>query len=255
MRIYRDLARWYPLMTPAGDYADEAAHLLRLIDAVCVGPSETLLELGAGPGHMASHLKKRLRCTLTDVSPQMLDLSRALNPECTHVLADMRLLDLQERFDVVLAQDAIDYMTTEADLKSTIAAASKHLRPGGVAVFMPDYVKDTFQATATCDGHDMDDGRALRFLVWTFDPDPADTTIAVEFALMIREADMSVRVEHDSHVSGLFDLATWPRLMAEAGLAPLSPDVPDPFADQRAVFVGRRACIDGLAPRRLTNLS
>ena len=240
MRIYRDLAPWYPLMTPAGDYADEADHLLRLIDAVCEGPSETLLELGAGPGHMASHLKRRLRCTLTDLSPRMLDLSRALNPECTHVLADMRFLDLQDRFDVVLAQDAIDYMTAEAHLKSAIATASKHLRPGGVAVFMPDNVKDTFQASAHCDGHDLDDGRALRFLAWTFDPDPADTTIAIEFALMIREADMSVRVEHDSHVSGLFDRATWLRLMAEAGLAPLSPDVHDPYAGQRALFVARR---------------
>lgn len=240
MRIYRDLARWYPLMTPASDYADEADHLLRLIEAVREGPCETLLELGAGPGHMASHLKRRLKCTLTDVSPQMLDLSRALNPECTHVLADMRRLDLQDRFDVVLAQDAIDYMTTEADLKCAIATASKHLRPGGVAVFTPDDVKDAFQASATCDGRDMDDGRALRFLVWTFDPDPADTTIAVEFALMIREADMSIRVEHDSHVSGLFDRATWLRLMREAGLTPLSPDVHDPYADQRELFVARR---------------
>ena len=31
MRIYRDLAPWYPLMTPASDYANEADHLLRLI--------------------------------------------------------------------------------------------------------------------------------------------------------------------------------------------------------------------------------
>jgi hypothetical protein len=153
----------------------------------------------------------------------------------------MRSLDLPDRFDVVLAQDGIDYMTSEADLKSAIATASKHLRPGGVAVFMPDHVKDAFQASAHCDGHDLDDGRALRFLEWTFDPDPADTTVAVEFALMIREADMSVRVEHDSHVSGLFDRATWLRLMAEAGLASLSPDVHDPYADQRALFVGRRS--------------
>src|SRR5262245_60201718 len=152
MRIYRDLARWYPLITPPGDYADEADHLLRLVDAVCEGPSETLLELGAGPGHMASHLKRRLRCTLTDVSPHMLDLSRVLNPECTHVLADMRMLDLQARFDVVLAQDAIDYMTTEADLKSAIATASRHLRPGGVAIFIPDHVKDTFQPSALATG-------------------------------------------------------------------------------------------------------
>jgi hypothetical protein len=28
--------------------------------------------------------------------------------------------------------------------------------------------------------------------------------------------------------------------MTEAGLAPLSPDVHDPYADQRAVFIARR---------------
>jgi ubiquinone/menaquinone biosynthesis C-methylase UbiE len=240
MRIYRDLARWYPLITPAADYADEADHILRLIDAVRERPHATLLELGSGPGHMAFHLKKQLRCTLSDISPQMLDLSRALNPECTHVLADMRLLDLQDRFDVVLAQDAIGYMTTEADLKSAIATASRHLHPGGIAVLIPDHVKDTFAETVVSDGRATDEGRALRFLEWTFDPDPSDTTITVEFALMLREPGKAVRVEHDSHIAGLFDRATWLRLMAEAGLAPLSPDVHDPYAGQHEVFVGRR---------------
>lgn len=240
MRIYRDLARWYPLITPASDYADEADHILRLIDAVREGPCETLLELGAGAGHMASHLKKGLRCTLTDISPQMLDLSGALNPECEHILADMRSLALPNRFDVVLAQDAIGYMTTEVDLKAAIATASRHLRPRGIAILIPDDVKDTFKESTICDGHDMDDGRALRFLQWTFDPDPDDTTVTVEFALIIREAGETVRVEHDSHVAGLFDRATWLRLMAEAGLAPLAADVPAPYVGQHEVFVGRR---------------
>jgi ubiquinone/menaquinone biosynthesis C-methylase UbiE len=240
MRIYRDLARWYPLITPASDYADEADHILRLIDAVREEPCETLLELGAGAGHMASHLKHRLQCTLTDISPQMLDLSRALNPECRHVLADMRSLALPSRFDVVLAQDAIGYMTTETDLKAAIATASRHLRPGGIAMLIPDDVKDTFKESTICDGHGMEDGSALRFLQWTFDPNPDDTAIVAEFALIIREADQTVRVERDSHVTGLFDRATWLRLMGEAGLAPLAPDVYDPYAGQHEVFVGRR---------------
>jgi SAM-dependent methyltransferase len=153
----------------------------------------------------------------------------------------MRSLDLPNRFDVVLAQDAIGYMTTEADLRSAIATASRHLRPGGVAILIPDHVKDTFKETVISDGHATGDGRALRFLEWDFDPDPADTTITVEFALMLRDAGGAVRIEHDSHIAGLFDRATWLRLMAEAGLAPLAPDVHDPYAGQHEVFVGRRA--------------
>ena len=240
MRIYRDLARWYPLIAPPGDYADEADHLLKLIDAVREGPCATLLELGSGAGHMASHLKKQLRCTLTDISPQMLDLSRALNPECEHILADMRSLDLPSRFDVVVAHDAIGYMTTEADLKSAISTASRHLRLGGIAILIPDHVKDTFKETVICDGHAAEDGRSLRFLEWTFDPDPADAIVAVEFALLLREPGKAVHVAHDTHVAGLFERTTWLRLMAEAGLAPLSHDVHDPYADQHAVFVARR---------------
>jgi hypothetical protein len=66
MRIYRDLARWYPLIADADEYADETDHICRLMTAMCERTSATLLELSSGPGHMASHLKSRLRCTLTD---------------------------------------------------------------------------------------------------------------------------------------------------------------------------------------------
>ena len=38
MRIYRDLVKWYPLITRASDYLEEAAHLLRLIEAASDGP-------------------------------------------------------------------------------------------------------------------------------------------------------------------------------------------------------------------------
>src|SRR5262245_58043126 len=102
VRIYRDLAEWYPLMAPAGEYADEADHIWRLLTAVCERTPKTLLELGSGPGHMASHLKAKLRCTLIDCSSQMLQLARVRNPQCELVLGDMRTLALPTRFDVVL---------------------------------------------------------------------------------------------------------------------------------------------------------
>ena len=78
--------------------------------------------------------------TLVDLSPQMLAVSRALNPECEHREGDMRTVNLGRTFDAVFVHDAIMYMTSEAD--SLIAAmrnAYRHCRAGGVALFVPDY--------------------------------------------------------------------------------------------------------------------
>jgi len=58
--------------------------------ALACGSLTTVLELGSGAGHNALHLKPHARCTLTDVSEEMLGLSRELNPECEHLLGDMR---------------------------------------------------------------------------------------------------------------------------------------------------------------------
>lgn len=51
--LYRDLAGWYPLLTPVGDYAEEAAFYRRLFDAHCQRPARTLLDLRSGGGHNA----------------------------------------------------------------------------------------------------------------------------------------------------------------------------------------------------------
>ncbi|MFL5496654.1 MAG: class I SAM-dependent methyltransferase [Gemmatimonadales bacterium] len=73
----------------------------------------TLLELGAGGGSLAYHLKRHFRLTLTDVAPAMLAVSQALDPKCEHLLGDMRSLRLGRQFDVVLIHDAIMYAGRE----------------------------------------------------------------------------------------------------------------------------------------------
>ena len=138
--MYRDLAPWFHLLTAPEDYADEAAAALALLRAKVDGPLGTLLELGSGGGNMASHLKREVRLTLTDLSGDMLDVSRTINPDCEHIVGDMRTLRLGRTFDAVLAHDAIVYMTTEADLRAAMTTAFEHLRPGGAALFEPDYV-------------------------------------------------------------------------------------------------------------------
>ncbi len=59
-RLYRELADWYPLLTPVGDYVEEAAFYRGLFETHCQRPPRTLLELGSGGGHNAAHLKATL---------------------------------------------------------------------------------------------------------------------------------------------------------------------------------------------------
>ena len=88
-KLYGELASWWPLLSAPADYAEEAA-FLRARSNASERPARTLLELGSGGGNNASHLKARFEMALVDPSPGMLDVSRALNPECEHVQGDMR---------------------------------------------------------------------------------------------------------------------------------------------------------------------
>ncbi len=225
-KLYTELASWWPLLSPPDEYADEAAFFLgALTEALGSAPTgrrRTLIEFGSGGGSVAYHLKAAFDLTLVDLSPDMLAVSRAYNPECEHIAGDMRTARLGRVFDAVFIHDAIDYMTTEDDLRQAITTAYVHCAPGGVALFVPDAVRETFQPRTEHGGRDAAPGendRALRYLLWTFDPDPTDTTYTTEFAYLLREGN-AVRAEHDEHTSGLFARADWLRLLEAAGFAP-----------------------------------
>lgn len=223
--LYGELADWYPLLTPIGDYAEEAAVYLRLFETHCRRPPCTLLDLGSGGGHVAAYLKATLRCTLVDLSPAMLAVSRRLNPECEHRQGDMRTLRLGREFDCVLLHDAVSYMATREDLSRTIATAYAHTGPGGVALFQPDFVAETFAPGTETGGSDAD-GRALRYLEWRWPPAVGGNGYVTDMAYLLRDASGAVAVRHDRHLMGLFSKAYWLELIGAAGFEPLA--VPRP---------------------------
>ena len=168
-RLYTELAEWYPLLTPVEDYAGDAAFYRQQFEAHAHQPPATLLDLGSGGGHNVAYLKATLTCTLVDLSADMLAISRRLNPECEHVRGDMRSVRLGRVFDCVLVHDAVCYMATRDDLGRAIGTAFAHTAPGGVALFQPDYVTETFEQGEEHGGVDGD-GRALRYLDWGWGP-------------------------------------------------------------------------------------
>ncbi len=240
-KLYSELAPWWPLLSAPEDYAEEAAFYRGQLEVACEGELKTLLELGSGGGNTASHLKELFLLTLVDVAPGMLAVSRQLNPECEHVEGDMRTVRLGRLFDAVLVHDAVCYMTTPEDLRSAIKTAFVHCRPGGAALFAPDHLKDTFHSATDCGGNDRE-GRGLRYMEWTWDPDPSDTTYTVDFAYLLRERDGSIRVEHDRHIVGLFSRDEWLGLLSGEGF--VSHEVPFTHSDYPGqtfpVFVARK---------------
>ena len=206
------------MATPA-EYREEAAFFGRLLSESRKPRPRTVLDLGSGSGNVAFHLKAHFAMTLVDVSPQMLAVSRAINPECDHLLGDIRTLRLGKTFDAVFVHDAVCHMTTESDLEAVMETAFVHCRPGGVALFVPDELRETFVPGADHGGYDRED-RGLRYVQWTTDPDPSDTTILVDFGILLRDERGNVRVVHERQTHGLFARAVWRRLLRKVGFIP-----------------------------------
>lgn len=241
-RLYTELAEWWPLLSAPSEYVEEAALYLRLLQERVQGPLETLLELGCGGGNNACHFPKTLALTLVDLSPGMLAVSQRLNPHAHHVQGDMRTVDVGAQFDAVFIQDAIDYMTTEADLRAAIQNAARHLRPGGAVLLAPDDTREVFTPYTAHGGTDGEDGRSLRYLFWETDPDPSDTLTSGLMTYVLREPGQPVRTLTEEHTYGLFPRATWIQAMEAAGLTRVErlPFVHSDFEEgvEKDLFVG-----------------
>lgn len=217
-KMYEELAEWWPLLSAPEEYEEEAAFYTMLLRGSGNGPAKSLLELGSGGGNNASHMKMAFAMTLTDLSAGMLEVSKRLNPECEHVQGDMRTLRLGREFDRVFVHDAICYMTTLEDLRAVVETVWVHCRPGGVALFAPDYLRETFREGTETGGNDGE-GRSMRFMEWVWDPDPSDRTYVADYIFALRGEDGQVTLEHDRHTEGVFGREEWLTVLREAGFA------------------------------------
>jgi len=238
MKLYGELAEWWPIFQSPEEFKEEAAYFARTLKESSNPKPRRVLELGSGGGNNAFHLKAHFEMTLVDLSPGMIAVSQAINPECEHLQGDIRKIRLGRTFDAVFVHDAICHMTTEADLRAVMRTAFEHLKPGGVALFVPDEVTETFAEETDHGGNDADRG-SVRYLQWITDPNPRDNTYVVDFAILIRDVEGQTRLVHDRHTLGLFARAKWRSLLREVGftLKPINAE----FAEfGRDVFLGRR---------------
>jgi SAM-dependent methyltransferase len=239
-RLYGDLAPWWPLVSAPADYREEAGIFLGVLERALGHAPRTILELGSGGGNNASHMKRRARMTLVDASPGMLRVSRRLNPDCTHRRGDMRTVRLGRLFDAVFVHDAASYLRTEAGVRATARTAAAHLRPGGVALLVPDRTAESFREECSLGGHD-EGRRGLRYLAWTRDRDPGDGRYQTDYAFLLRDGRGRIRTVTETHRLGLFPRALWLGALRGAGFRARALPFRHstfPRGDRRELFVG-----------------
>jgi len=240
-KLYRELADWWPVLSAPEDYAEEAAFYEKALGAACSFKPHTLLELGSGGGNNASHLNKHFQMTLVDLAPGMLEVSRSLNPECEHILGDMRTIRLNREFDAVFIHDAVMYMITEDDLRQAMKTAFLHCKPGGVALFAPDHTRENFKPSTDHGGHNRGD-RSLRYLEWAMEPDAESTSYLFAMVYLMHEGNDEVECVFDKHECGLFSRNQWLHWLTETGFEASS--IPFDHSEippgECEVFIGRK---------------
>jgi SAM-dependent methyltransferase len=212
--LYGELAPWWPLLSTRDSYAEEAAHILGLIDEALGRPAHRILELGSGGGLLASHFGNDREVVLTDRSSDMLAVAHQHNPQRTTIEGDMRTLRLGTHFDAVLLHDAVMYLTDVEDLFAAFQTAAAHLEAGGVFMVLPDVVKENFKEQ-TLSGGSI--GKpAAQLLEWHWDADPEDDTFQVEMSFLLKDEAGTIQAVHERHDMGLYSAQTYVNTLRRA---------------------------------------
>ncbi|MFJ1267062.1 trans-aconitate 2-methyltransferase [Legionella lytica] len=112
----------------------EAEYLNLIVDSIPAGAS--ILDLGCGTGEPIAQffIEKGFKLTGVDGSKKMIALCKKRFPHAEWFIADMRELNLQRQFDVILAWHSFFHLDQESQRRMFQLFAA-HLKPKGILAF------------------------------------------------------------------------------------------------------------------------
>lgn len=139
----------------------------RTLDAflACVGDSDSILDLGCGPGNIPRYLLSRkpaLRITGIDLSEEMIRLARRNVPEARFELKDVRQLDFPAgSFDHAVASFCLPFLDHQ-EAGTLVEALARVTRPAGCI-----YVSTMMGTGSGFETTSFSDGRRMFFNYYT----------------------------------------------------------------------------------------
>ncbi len=208
MRLYKDLAWLWPIISPPETYIDEGELFIRKLKEYGGERVHHILNLGAGGGHLDSVLKKAFQISSLDINPPILQLAKRLNPEVEYRIDDLRIARLGRKFDAVVIHDAICHMTSLEELRAAFLTAHAHLDPGGVMITFIEEWPEHFVQNRTVVSHHHQGNIEVTYIENNYDPDPDDGNYECTYIYLIRR-DGYLDIQTDRHILGIFPIADW----------------------------------------------
>lgn len=133
--LYTDLARVYHEMYQTlFDYKVEFQRYHALLQKN--SPCHSVLEIGCGSGNLAPYFLRAgyVYCGL-DLSREMLDIAREVEPYASFLQADMRNFQVKSPFDAVIVTGrSFGYLITNRDVLQALGCFDKALRDEGILI-------------------------------------------------------------------------------------------------------------------------
>jgi len=137
MGVFEEYSKYYDLLYKDKDYKGEVDYIDELIK-IYHPHAKTVLDLGCGTGKHDHYLtKKGYNVYGVDISEEM--ISQAIkenNDATTYSVGDMRYIELNKCFDVVISLfHVMSYQITNDDIINGFKTAYKHLDKNGIFIF------------------------------------------------------------------------------------------------------------------------
>jgi SAM-dependent methyltransferase len=212
-KAYNELAWIDSVLGGPESFEEETLTYIKAIESCFPIAPRTMLHLGCGAGAHDFHFKKHFSLTGVDISEGMLSIAKKRNPEVTYVQGDMRTVNLEKKFDIVIIPDSIAYMTTIEDLTAAIKTAALHMNPNGVILIVA-HLKEEFR-----NNNFVYTGEKADIHVTVFENNYiiSDSMYESSVFYLIRENGQR-SVHEEVHTLGLFTKDQWMLVFKECGI-------------------------------------
>ncbi|SDG78069.1 Methyltransferase domain-containing protein [Pedobacter terrae] len=130
--VYNKIGRWFA----ENRYADsvEKAYLNDILEHL--PPDAKVLDLGCGDGKpiLEYFIRHGINVLGIDASALMIELAKANFPATRFLIKDMRELDLDEKFDVIIAWHSFFHLPAD-DQPNMFDIFKRHLKANGILLF------------------------------------------------------------------------------------------------------------------------
>ncbi|MEA2070160.1 MAG: class I SAM-dependent methyltransferase [Asgard group archaeon] len=215
--LYCTLAKYYDYIYAEKDYQKEVEALVEIIKEYKISRSNDLLDVACGTGSHIQFFQQEFNCTGVDINPEMLEIAKQKVPAATFIESDMRTLNLEKKFDVIVCLfSSIGYIKTTEKLSQTIQSFSDHLKKSGIVIIEPWLTKEVYRVGSphilVYDGDDLKIARVNVSLL------KEENISYFDFHYLIAERDQEVKHFVDHHELALYPIELLLEFMKKATL-------------------------------------